>query len=128
MFFHSDHKNLSFDNFKSKRIRRWRLLLEDYNYTFEYTPGKDNIIANMLSRYPMQDIDVHNIAEVSAVSLAEDDFPMDHRIIQAAQLADKTTNVSDPKNWTVTHFGQTPLLTYKGCVYLPHFLSSRVAK
>eukprot|EP00957_Ditylum_brightwellii_P023982 1808520-Ditylum_brightwellii.AAC.1 len=40
--FHSDHKNLAFDNFKSERVRRWRLLLEDYDYTFIYTPGKDN--------------------------------------------------------------------------------------
>ena len=28
LVFHSDHKNLSFDNFKSERVHRWRLLLE----------------------------------------------------------------------------------------------------
>eukprot|EP00957_Ditylum_brightwellii_P082821 6296483-Ditylum_brightwellii.AAC.1 len=49
VLFHSDHKNLAFDNFKSERIRRWHLLLEDYDYTFTYTPVKDNVIANMLS-------------------------------------------------------------------------------
>ena len=38
--FHSDHKNLSFENFKSERVRRWRLLLEEFNFEFQYTPGK----------------------------------------------------------------------------------------
>jgi len=89
---------LSFNNFKSERVHQWRLLLEDYDYDFVYTPGKDNIITDMLSRYPMQDINVHDVTEVSAVSLAEDDFPLDHCVIQAAQLTDKTMNVSDPKN------------------------------
>eukprot|EP00957_Ditylum_brightwellii_P175703 13378282-Ditylum_brightwellii.AAC.1 len=108
VFFHSDHKNLSFDNFKSERVRQWCLLLKDYDYNFVYTPGKDNIIANMLSCYLMQDIGVHDIAEVSTVSLADDIFPLDHRVIQSAQLADKRTNVSNPKSWTFIRFGQTP--------------------
>ena len=51
--FHSDHKNLSFENFKSERVRRWRLLLEEFNYEFQYTPGKDNVVADMISRYPV---------------------------------------------------------------------------
>jgi RNase H-like domain found in reverse transcriptase len=50
--FYSDHRNLSFEKFSSERVRRWRLLLDEYKYTFKYFPGKDNVIADMLSRYP----------------------------------------------------------------------------
>ena len=53
---HSDHKNLSFNNFRSERVRRWRLLLEEYDYTFTYTSGKNNFIADLLSRYPTHPI------------------------------------------------------------------------
>eukprot|EP00957_Ditylum_brightwellii_P081530 6202543-Ditylum_brightwellii.AAC.1 len=76
----------------------------------------------------MQDIDVHDVAEVSAVSLAEDNFHLDHCVMQSAQLADKVSNVSDPKIWTIIRFDQTPLLTYNGRIYLPHPLSSSVAE
>lgn len=61
--FHCDHKNLSFENSKSERVKRWRLLLEDYDYTFKYTPGKENIIADMISRYPMQQLESNVIEE-----------------------------------------------------------------
>jgi hypothetical protein len=48
--FFCDHKNLGFHNFKSERVRRWRSTLEEFDYTFEYCPGKENTIADMLSR------------------------------------------------------------------------------
>ena len=47
---HSDHKNLSFNTFKSERVLLWRLLMEEYDYSFIYTSGKDNVIADMISR------------------------------------------------------------------------------
>lgn len=34
------------------RLARWSLLLQSYNITFDYTPGKQNIIADTLSRPP----------------------------------------------------------------------------
>ena len=33
--FYSDHKNLTFSNFKSERVKRWRLLTEEYDYDEE---------------------------------------------------------------------------------------------
>jgi hypothetical protein len=39
---------------------RWLLLLEEYGETFEYLPGKKNVVADALSRL---DIDSLNIQE-----------------------------------------------------------------
>ena len=47
--FHSDHKYLSFENFKSEHVRQWRLILKQFDYIFTYTIDVDNIIADMMS-------------------------------------------------------------------------------
>ena len=77
---HSDHKNLSFDNFQSKRVRRWRLLLEGYDYEFIYTPGKDNVVADMLSRYPIINVNQEDVAGMNLVE-EQEEFPLDFKVI-----------------------------------------------
>ena len=39
----------------SDHAMRWRLLLEEYGVKFIYIPGKDNILADNLSRYPIEE-------------------------------------------------------------------------
>ena len=39
----------------SSRILRWSLILSQYNYTFEYSRGKDNVNSDCLSRLPLPD-------------------------------------------------------------------------
>ena len=34
------------------RQRRWMEYLEDYDFTFHYHPGKENVVADALSRKP----------------------------------------------------------------------------
>ena len=47
----TDHKNLTYLNFEgSKKIRRWRALISDYNFTIEHIKGDDNIVADQMSR------------------------------------------------------------------------------
>ena len=50
---HSDHKNLSFNTFKSEWVCCWHLPTEDYDYTFIYAPVTDNVIADIISWYPI---------------------------------------------------------------------------
>ena len=65
--FYCDHKNLGFDNFKSERVRRWRAILEEFDYSFNYCPGKENTIADMLSRYPITPVLTPNYEELTTL-------------------------------------------------------------
>jgi hypothetical protein len=63
----TDHKNNIFNGLKlhaSDRVLRtcWLLLLEEYGITFEYLPGKKNVVVDALSRL---DIDSLKIQEES---------------------------------------------------------------
>ena len=51
----TDHKALVFLNstiYHNSRLIRWNLLLQQYSYTVSYCSGKDNIMADFLSRNP----------------------------------------------------------------------------
>mmetsp|Transcript_13570 Transcript_13570/g.16453 ORF Transcript_13570/g.16453 Transcript_13570/m.16453 type:complete len:698 (+) Transcript_13570:1112-3205(+) len=86
----SDHRNLRFENFSSERVRRWRLLLEEFDYTFHYYPGKDNHIADMISRYPIISLDSSNIAEMNTPldDIDNNTFPLDFKYIAQHQRQD----------------------------------------
>ena len=47
---HTDHKNILYSNLSNDRITRWRLLLEEYGPEFVHVAGKDNVVADALSR------------------------------------------------------------------------------
>jgi RNase H-like domain found in reverse transcriptase len=48
---YTDHKNLTFDNFTTDRVRRWRIIAEEYGPEIIYIKGWTNEVADMLSRY-----------------------------------------------------------------------------
>ena len=50
---YSDHKSLKYiftQRDLNMRQRRWMEFLEDYDFTFHYHPGKENVVADALSR------------------------------------------------------------------------------
>ena len=91
---HSDHKNLSFNIFKSERVRRWLLLLEEYDYTFVYTPGKENFIADLISRYPIHHVPLEDTANLvlddDEIDNNDNIYPIDYAIIAKHQATDAT--------------------------------------
>jgi hypothetical protein len=46
---YTDHKNLTYANFNTERVMRWRLILEEYAPEFLYLKGEHNIVADALS-------------------------------------------------------------------------------
>ncbi|KAG0420244.1 Transposon Tf2-9 polyprotein [Dictyocoela roeselum] len=46
----TDNKNITFDGDLSKRINRWKLILEEYDYKIVHIDGKNNNEADLLSR------------------------------------------------------------------------------
>ena len=75
----TDHKSLEWlENSSVGRIQRWSLFLQQYNTTLLYLPGNTNVIADWLSRKPVEDgdeaMEIETIAcpkEVTCFSLNE---------------------------------------------------------
>jgi RNase H-like domain found in reverse transcriptase/Reverse transcriptase (RNA-dependent DNA polymerase) len=47
---YTDHKNLTYKNFNTERVMRWRLILEEFGPDLNYVKGETNIVADALSR------------------------------------------------------------------------------
>ena len=47
---HTDHKNIIHGNLTNSRIARWQLLLEEFGPKYIHIAGKDNVVADALSR------------------------------------------------------------------------------
>jgi len=50
---HTDHMNIVYGNLTNDRIVRWRLLLEEFGPEYCHIAGKDNVVADALSRLDM---------------------------------------------------------------------------
>ena len=121
--FHTDHKNLSFENFSSERVRRWRLLLEEFDFTFRYAPGKDNVVADMISRYPIINVNEQTVHDMNNID-EDDEFPLDFSVISRHQSKDnalKDAVRADPhgKVYSIRFVNNIKLIFFKNKVVLP---------
>lgn len=51
----TDHQPLTYalsSKNNNNKMKRWKAILEEYNYELKYTPGKTNVFADALSRPP----------------------------------------------------------------------------
>ena len=68
---HTDHKNLVYKTFNTERVMRWRLILEEFGPELKYIKGEHNIVADVLSRYKLEETEF----SPDALAFDEEDFP-----------------------------------------------------
>jgi RNase H-like domain found in reverse transcriptase len=103
--FYCDHENLGLVIIKSERVHRWCAILEEFDYSFIYCPGKENTIADMLSCYPTTTVDTSDYKELTTVR--DNIFPATTDKLQASQCVttDLHHKVLSNANATLKHNG-----------------------
>ena len=86
----TDHKNLTYKQFNTERVMRWRLLLEEFGPKLTYIKGTNNIVADYLSRMNIQE------SEMAQDAFAADEevdfpteFPLSYKQLRHEQQGDK---------------------------------------
>jgi transposase InsO family protein len=86
----TDHKNLTYKNFNTERVMRWRLVLEEFGPDLQYIKGERNVVADALSRLEIDDEqEIFNISECFGYDdddLPPSSFPLRYKDIAKAQL------------------------------------------
>ena len=90
----TDHKALSFLNtckLAHSRLTRWELVLQEYNFDWEYIKGTDNKIPDTLSRVDMLDNKTgRDLKEIEIFQISREDriFGEELKDIRTMQRAD----------------------------------------
>ncbi len=140
IFVFIDHKNLTFKNLNSSCVLRWRLFLEDFDCTFAYVAGRDNVLGDAFSRLPQTDdadspegkTSLRSIEDLLLFSLTDHAmmlncflnlsapqqmrYPMDLQWIQENQFDDDELNNArqhHPLNFPAHTSDGVPLLCYR---------------
>lgn len=90
---YTDHKNLTYTNFNTERVMRWRLIIEEFSPELIYLKGQTNLVADALSRLELAtsaniNDDMHNIYYLADnFGLEDDDLPEDAYPLQYKLIA-----------------------------------------
>ena len=101
------------------RLARWALRLQPYNLKFGYTPGRQNTVADTLSRPPCADINHVEICECFAIHI---DLPHEGSAdFRAAQLEDENLKeiiqAFESSNENVYRYTNRGFIMYDGVLY-----------
>ncbi|KAG6576542.1 Pol Polyprotein [Phytophthora cinnamomi] len=103
---HTDHKNLIHPQENSLRVKRWKLLLEEYRLMIEYIPGWQNTGADAFSRLRYDY--VKQATEDELYTVDDDEVAIDVGVMKKHQLADPTTKKLSPGSKTMKQIPNTP--------------------
>ena len=146
---YTDHKNLTYKNFNTARVLRWRLVLEEYGPELVYVKGEHNVVADALSRLDMSTEEQPILTDYNATTKynaemfgndkndlkAEEGYPLNFKDLLKAQQAD-TRLLADAKKNSDKYVPKVfrgggkewPLLTVKDKIYVPPALRTRVVE
>ncbi|KAE9198591.1 hypothetical protein PF004_g19500 [Phytophthora fragariae] len=85
---HTDHTNLLFPRETSLRVKRWKLLLEEYRLEVVFIPGSQNIGADAFSRLRYDF--VKQVSEEGLCAVEEEEVAIDGAVVKKHQLDDAT--------------------------------------
>ena len=88
----TDHKNLTYKEFNTERVMRWRLLIEEFGPELVYIKGEHNVVADALSRLDLDDRsfpESHLNEFLAGGELQHDAFPLTYKNIARMQNADR---------------------------------------
>ena len=75
---YTDHKNLTYANFNTDRVMRWRLILEEFGPTLIYVKGTNNAAADAMSRLELVENNVNdNQSDIPSIHQMSDCFGLD---------------------------------------------------
>ena len=101
------HKNLTNENFNTKHVMRWRLILEECGPELKYVKGENNVVADSLSRLEISDNqDILNISELYGYDdkdLPDSAYPIRYHDISKAQKTDAKLQQKTVSHKDYTH-------------------------
>ena len=141
---YTDHKNLTYKQFNTDRVMRWRLIIEEFSPELVYVQGESNIVADALSRLEIiNDVDYNFSVTQKLDSFYADLFnlsgdtdvnPITYKNIMVNQQKDSTLikTASTDKNYSVNvfHGGEKirRLICYKGKIVIPKSLQRSIVE
>ena len=133
---YTDHKNLTYVNFKTARVMRWRLIIEEFNTTLKYIEGQKNVVADALSHLPCQENDetFEDMFAYDKDDFTEDDHPLSYSLIDEHQKKDMEllNKITNNKNFALKAFhggGDVfSLICKHDKIVIPQSLQSRIAR
>lgn len=79
----TDHQPLTYalsNKNTNSKMKRWKSILEEYNYVLEYKPGRSNVVADTLSR-PPKPVELHTLT-----STQHSDDSSSHNLIPSVEV------------------------------------------
>ena len=128
---YTDHMNLTYKNFNTERVIRWRLILEEFGPELIYIKGEHNLVADALSRLEMTPQSLHMAEAFGIDTLPDDAYPLRFTNIIKHQQQDKKLLqlLESHKSYHLHTYKsenkKRTLICYKGKIVLPPTLQKR---